>query len=220
MINILLSMYNFHEAWAKGEVEKYIKPKDKVVVIPFSFGPEVGNIEDWNKEYNKKDGKHYKGFTAPFLYYGIKEENIELINYFVDSKNEAKRKIRNSNIVFFTGGLPDKMMLRLKEFDLIEELENFKGIIIGSSAGAMIQFYNYHITPDKDYRTFSYNRGLDLIRNFQIEVHYEKTEVQKSGIAKVLKEKTGTVYAISNKGGIIVYNNQVEILGDVEVFKN
>ncbi|WP_346886972.1 Type 1 glutamine amidotransferase-like domain-containing protein [Clostridium sp. UBA1056] len=219
MVNMLFSLYNFHEKWVKDEVKKYINYNDKVLIIPFSFGEKISNHTEWQCAYNREDGAYYKSIVLPFLSYGIKEENISWINYFKDTKEEAKEKVRNSDIIFFTGGLPDKMMDRLEEFHLVNEIENFKGIIIGSSAGAMIQILEYHITPDKDYDTFSYNKGLNLIKNFDIEVHYEETEIQKHYINKVLNKKIDTVYAIKDTGGIIIDNNEVKLLGDTQMFK-
>lgn len=150
--------------------------------------------------------------------YGIKEENINWVNYFKDTKENAKIKIGNSNIIFFTGGLPDKVMLRLIEFDLISNIESFTGVIIGSSAGAMIQIAEYHITPDEDYNRFAYNVGLNLINDFDIEVHYEGTEIQNRYINKVLDEKRDRVYAITNIGGIIVDDSKITLLGDTQIF--
>lgn len=218
MVNMLFSLYNFHENWAKNIVEKYINATDKVLIIPFSFGDEINSEKEWQNSYNKNSGKYYKSVIAPFLDYGIKEENIDWVNYFKDTKENAKAKVKNSNIIFFTGGLPDKMMLRLIEFDLINDIEKFKGVIIGSSAGAMIQIAEYHITPDDDYPTFSYNTGLNIINNFGIEVHYEGTEVQNKCIKKVLKEKKDKVYAITNSGGVIFDNKKITLLGDTKIF--
>lgn len=219
MVNMLFSLYNFHEKWARDEVKKYINYNDKILIAPFSFGEKISNHMEWQCAYNKEDGGYYESIILPFSSYGIKEENISWINYFKDAKEEAKEKVRNSDIIFFTGGLPDKMMYRLEEFHLVNEIENFKGIIIGSSAGAMIQISEYHITPDKDYNTFSYNKGLNLIKNFDIEVHHEETEIQKHYINKVLNEKIDTVYAIKDTGGIIIDNNEVKLLGDTQMFK-
>lgn len=218
MVNILFSSYNFNEKWAKGSMEKYIKCNDKVLVIPFSFGENISNNMDWQDAYSKGNGKYYNTIVLPFLSYGIGEENIDWINYFKDTEESAKKKVRNSDILFFTGGLPDKIMHRLKAFDLINEIESFLGVIIGISAGAMIQIEDYHITPDKDYDTFSYNRGLNLIRDFDIEVHYEDTEIEKNYINKVLNERTDSVYAIKDTGGIIVDNNAITLLGDTQIF--
>lgn len=218
MINILLNLYNFHEKWAKDAIKKYIKYNDKVLIIPFSFNENISNDTDWQSAYSKDNGEYYKSLVQPFLAYGITEENMSWINYFKDTKESAKNKVKNSSIIFLTGGLPDKMMCRLKEFDLINEIESFTGIIMGSSAGAMIQIAEYHITPDKDYDIFSYNRGLNLIKDFSIEVHYEETDIQKNSINKVLNEKVETVYAIKDSGGIIVDNNLITLLGDTQIF--
>ncbi|MFD9627415.1 Type 1 glutamine amidotransferase-like domain-containing protein [Peribacillus muralis] len=218
MINMLFSQYNFHESWAKDTVAKYINTNDKILIIPFSFDNKISDCQDWENAYSRDKGKFYKSIFTPFMDFGVREENINWINYFKDTKEEAKGKIRNSNIIFFTGGFPEKSMERLKEFDLIEEIRNFSGVIIGSSAGAMIQIAEYHITPDEDYQIFSYNEGLNLIKSFDIEVHYEGNEVQKCYINKVLNEKTDTVYAITDTGGIIVDLQKVVLLGDTRKF--
>ncbi|WP_312699009.1 Type 1 glutamine amidotransferase-like domain-containing protein [Sedimentibacter sp.] len=217
MVNMLFSLYNFHESWAKDIVSKYINDTDKVAIITFSFGDEISNDREWQNAYSKNNGKYYKDIVMPFINYGIKEENIKFLNYFKDTKENAKANIRNSNIIFFTGGLPDKMMSRLMEFDLIDDIENFTGVIIGSSAGAMVQIAEYHITPDDDYNIFSYNVGLKMIKKFDIEVHYEGTEVQNKYIKKVLEEKKDKIYAITNSGGVIV-DNKITLLGDIKTF--
>ncbi len=47
MVNMLFSLYNFHENWAVDTVSKYINSNDKVLIIPFSFGDEISRDEDW-----------------------------------------------------------------------------------------------------------------------------------------------------------------------------
>lgn len=218
MVNMLFSEYNFNESWAMDIVARYINSNDKVLIIPFSFGEEIGSDKDWQNAYNKDNGKYYKSIVAPFMNYGIKEENTKWINYFKDTTESAKVDIINSNIIFLTGGFPDKMMLRLKEFNLVNDIEDFEGVIIGSSAGAMIQIAEYHITPDGDYNTFTYNIGLNIIKSFGIEVHYEGTEVQDKYIKKVLMDKKDKIYAIGDTGGVIIDNEEIILLGDTQVF--
>lgn len=58
-------------------VARYINSNDKVLIIPFSFGEEIGSDIDWQNAYNKDNGKYYKSVVAPFMNYGIKEENIK-----------------------------------------------------------------------------------------------------------------------------------------------
>jgi len=219
MVNILLSQYNFHEKWAKDSMEKYLNPHTKILIIPFSFGEQINNDVAWQNAYSKASGKYYKSIVLPFLSFGVNEENINWVNYFTNTKEHANNKLLNSDIIFFTGGYPDKMMRRLNEFDLINKIENYSGVIIGSSAGAMIQIKEYHITPDEDYSSFSYQLGLNLIKNFDIEVHYEASNLQTKFINKVLNEKRVPVYAIKDTGGIIIDNNIIELIGDVMTFK-
>lgn len=218
MINMLFSQYNFHESWAKKIVAKYINPHDKVLIIPFSFGDYLINEYDWKNAYSKNSGKFYESIVTPFKNYSIQEDNIQWVNYFKDTLKEATDKVRNSQIIFFTGGFPDKMVKRLDKFDLIEVVSGFSGVIIGSNAGAMIQIAEYHITPDEDYRIFSYNKGLNLINGIDIEVHYVGTEMQNYYINKVLDEKVDKVYALSDSGGITVNQQKVLLLGDTKIF--
>ncbi|MGX4599588.1 Type 1 glutamine amidotransferase-like domain-containing protein [Faecalimicrobium sp. JNUCC 81] len=217
MVNILLSLYNFDEDWCFDTFKELIKPKYKVLIIPFSYHEDwLNNESDWNRAFNPKTGTHYRDIISPFLSYDIQEKNIIWINQFIDDKNYAKDKVKNSDIIFFTGGYPDKMMKRLKEFDLIDVLENYNGIMIGSSAGAMIQIKEYHITKDNDYDKFSYNKGLNIITDFDIEVHYENSDIQNISISKCLKEKIKTIYSIENQGCIMVLDGTVTMLGKVK----
>lgn len=219
MVNLLLSKYNFDEPWISYRLKDIISSSHKVAVIPFSFHDDwIKNENQFNEAYNSSNGKYYDEIVKPFLFYGIKEENITFVNYFKDNAKSAKSIIENSNIVFFTGGLPDKMMDRIHKFHLEETLESYNGIVIGSSAGAMVQLKEYHISPDKDYPTFAYHKGLDMIKDFYIEVHYADTGIQNHSIKKVLCEKRKPIYTITNEGGILVIDNKVETFGDVDIY--
>ena len=64
------------------------------------------------------------------------------INYFTDTKESARQKIEWANVVYFTGGLPDRMMDRIIDFDLVEPLKKFDGVVVGYSAGAVVLTLN------------------------------------------------------------------------------
>ena len=134
MIHILLEGYDIDAVWLYNELKKYIKPTHMVAVVAFSFRDNrVKSITDWNLLYSKENGKYYDGITGGFASYGIPEENITFINYFTDTKESAAQKIEKADIVYFLGGLPDRMMDRIKEFNLYDPMEttqNF-GIIRG-----------------------------------------------------------------------------------------
>ncbi len=219
MVNILLEGYDIAAPYLKDELSEYIKPEHSVAVVALSFRDNrVKSLEDWNKLYSRESGIYYGGIVGGFTAYGVAEENISFINYFTDTHEAAARKIASADIVYFLGGLPDRMMDRIAEMELYDVLMNHKGIVMGYSAGAVIQLAEYHLSPDDDYPEFSYYEGLPYLKDFYIEVHYENADVQNEAIARVLSERRKTVYAAAvNAGAIVVDNGKIKLLGDVKV---
>jgi peptidase E len=219
LINILLSNYDLDKDWLITETSKYINKYTKIVVIPFSFSDdEIKDLADWEFLYNNINGVHYFDIVNQFLSLGVKKENIKLLNYFTDEVKTMKDIINKSEVVFFTGGSAELSMKRILEKELLPEIKK-RNIIIGSSAGAMIQLKEYFGSPDDEYPEFKYFEGLGLINdNFSIEVHYCSTKSQDESIEKVLKKGAKTVYGISNSGALIYKDNQVTVFGDVTIF--
>lgn len=93
------------------------------------------------------------------------------------------------------------------------------GIVIGYSAGAVIQLAEYHLSPDDDYPEFKYYEGLPYLGNFYLEIHYKGTATQNNAIQRVLDERRRTVYATSlMAGAILVDNGNIKPLGDVKKY--
>lgn len=220
MINILLEGYDIDAIWLYDELKKYIKPAYSVAVVAFSFRDNcVKSITDWNLLYSKENGKFYAGIKGGFASYGIPEKNITFINYFADTKESAAKKIEMADIVYFTGGLPDRMMDRIKEFDLYDTLMKHNGIVMGYSAGAVIQLSEYHLSPDEDYSEFQYYNGLPYLNDFYVEVHYEGADIQNNAIERVIAERGKTVYATAlDSGAILVDNGNIKLIGNVKTF--
>lgn len=220
MINILLEGYEINASYLYDDLKNYILPNYSVAVVAFSFRDrEVKNSKDWNSLYSKENGIYYSGIVSGFTAYGISENNITFVNYFEDTKESAKQKAEKADILYFTGGRPDRMMDRIKEFDLVDVLKKHNGIIMGYSAGAVIQLSEYHISPDKDYKEFQYYDGLGYLNDFYLEVHYENTKVQNKAIQRVLAERGKTVYATAfMSGAVIIDNGNVKLLGEVKTF--
>lgn len=221
MINILLEGYDIDASWIYNELKNYIKPHHSVAVMAFSFrDSQVKTLLDWNALYSKENGRYYGGIVGGITAYGIPEENISFINYFTDTRESAAQKIKTADIIYFLGGLPDRMMDRIREFDLYNVLMAHNGILMGYSAGAVIQLAEYHLSPDEDYPEFKYFEGLPYLNDFYMEVHYEGTEVQDEAIRRVLSERGKTVYATAvRSGAILVDNGNIKLIGDVKIFR-
>lgn len=220
MVNILLEGYDIDAPWLYEELKNYIMPYHTVAVVAFSYRDNsVKSLVDWENFYKKDSGKYYNGIVGGFSAYGISEENVKFINYFTDTKESARSKIKNADIIYFLGGLPDRMFDRIKEFDLYDTLLNHDGIMMGYSAGAVIQLAEYHLSPDDDYPEFDYYEGLPFLNDFYLEVHYEGTAIQNEAINRVISERGKTVYATGLlQGAILVDNGKIKLLGDVKVY--
>ena len=220
MVNVLLESYDLTAPFLVGELRNYIKPSDSVAIVAFSFLPsQAANLEQWLGLYGREEGMFYSWLVEPFAAFGVPEENITFVNYFADTKDSAAQKVKNADIIYFTGGLPDAMMERLYEFELVDILKAFDGVVLGCSAGAMIQLQEYHITPDWDYPTFGYYQGFPWLKDFYVEVHYENTQIQNECIRRVLLERGKPVYTSAhNNAAIIVADGEMRCLGDVQCF--
>lgn len=221
MVNILHEGYGFGAPWIYDDLKEYIKPEHKVAVVAFSFrDAQVKNAEDWELIFGKEKSTAYPSIVDSFAVYGIPEENISFINYFTDTKETAVEKITNSDIIFFTAGLPDRMKDRIVEFGIYEALLNHKGIAMGSSAGAVIQLADYHMSPDKDYAEFKYYKGIPYLKNFYLEVHYRNSDIQNASIKRIIKERGKRVYATAEgAGAVLVDNGNIKLIGDVKIFE-
>lgn len=221
MVNILLEGYDIAQPWLRDGLGRYLRAGQKAAVVAFSFNDrKVRNLDDWNRLYSREAGKYYAGIVRGFMEYGLREEDVCFINYFADTHEEAWQKAAAADILYFLGGLPDRMMERIDEFGLREAMLGSGKLLMGYSAGALIQLAEYHLAPDDDYPDFVYFKGLSCLDSFYHQVHYEETDVQNAAIQRVLAERGKTVYATAfQKGAIIVDDGRVTLLGDVKVFQ-
>lgn len=209
--NILLNTYAFHEPWAASWLERILKPDMTVTVVALSFNAGM------NEEQAATEG-HRADLLPAFMHYGIAPGNVQLINWFRDTPQSAREKIQQSDVLFFTGGWPDHMMYRLRRWKLTQLIEHFDGVIMGCSAGAMVQLKQYHITPDEDYPTFSYQQGMDMLDSFYMEVHYRETDLQQVSIDRVRREKGKPVFAVYNDGGLLIEGSCITPMGRAKLF--
>lgn len=213
-MNILLNINNFSEPWAYDELSEIIKPNMKVLIVPWSYHEDfITNAADFDREFGK-GGPQYEEIAREFMNYGIKRRNIRVLHYYKDSRRMMRMKFFFADIVFFTGGYPDKFLYRIDKKNIRPFIEKFKGIYMGTSAGAMIQFDHYHVTPEEEGQDYDYQDGLGLLSGFDIEVHYEEDFPHIASLLIDLQLHDTPIFALPNTGGMIVEDDDYMLLGD------
>ena len=89
---------------------------------------------------------------------------------YSSTNGEIKEKITQSDLVYLTGGVPSVLVERLKKSGIDSLLEDFKGVIVGRSAGALALCRKCVIT----YRSTSEVKvidGLGLV-DLTLKAHY------------------------------------------------
>ncbi|MGN1379144.1 MAG: Type 1 glutamine amidotransferase-like domain-containing protein [Bacilli bacterium] len=184
MINILLSTYDFNNKYCFSRIKEYLKPNMKVVILPFSHDDIFYDREDYfNELYDYDFGYELNKITEPFRDYGIEKEDIYVLNPHKDSVKFMKYKIRQADVLFFTGGNPITFMITIKVLGLIRTIKEFNGIVIGASAGAMVQMKEFvtYPTESEDY-DFGFYEGLGFIEDKDIIVHWDNKDYQFDAI--------------------------------------
>ena len=212
MANILLNISNFDEPWAYASIEPYLPKDAKVLILPLSYSEGwITDSEEWKEKYGRGK-KYYEELVRPFRSFLIPDKQIRWVNYYEDDAQSAKRKIAWADVLFFTGGYPDWMMQRLYDLDIQNAVREFDGVVMGTSAGALIQLDEFHLTPDEDYE-FQYQEGLGLLSGFDIDVHYQEDENHLGAMIRSLEDLGKPVIAYPNQGGIIIDGDHFELLG-------
>jgi cyanophycinase-like exopeptidase len=171
MVNIALSTYNFNNEICFPHLVEFLHPNMQVCIMPFSHDDIL--YEDYAKfdyVYDYDDpNSDFQAIARAFRDYGI--EKIRIIHP-KDNLDMMFDKIIKSDILFFTGGNPVKAMERMQE--IIPMIELFDGIVMGASAGAMVQVEEFVI--DGEGYPYSYYKGLGFIPSTDIIVHYKKDD--------------------------------------------
>lgn len=217
MIHILLSRGILGSELVHKYAKTYIKSNMKVLIVALSFfEQQFKDASEYNLFYGP-GGEYYEKMVGSFIPYGIPEKHIDFLNYYKDDQNDALKKIQKADIIYFPGGAPDLMMKRIKALGIEEALLK-KTFFIGSSAGAMIQFQTYHISKDYDYKKFSYEEGLNLIKGYGIEVHYRRKKVQKSAMRKVHRAYKIPMITLPDDGCIIDHDGHLKLIGTAKLY--
>lgn len=211
MHQLLLSRTILDQPFIYEGLCPFLTSKDHVLVLLYSFFERFLPSKESYADLYRSGGDYDVKIRHQFGLYGA---SVEYLNYYEDDEKTRLEKIKRATVLFFPGGAPDEMLARFDEHQLTDLLKAFKGLTIGSSAGAMIQARRTHIYKDAEYPKFSYFQGLGYIEGFDYSVHYRRRIQQKKAIKKVFRESPQDIYAIPDDGALLVINGRVTCLGN------
>lgn len=198
-INYLFSGLNKTNGFTNKQKELLIndiKTPSNITFIASSFNnPQINDI------------KHLE-LVKMFEKINIKFNNIYLIDNRIN-KIYAKELINKSNIIFLMGGDPKKEMDSIIEYDLINTIKNFKGIIIGVSAGSMNQTNNVIYKDEIDNKILVKYKGLGFF-NTNIYPHVDINN--KEYLQEIFEvSKYEKILCLPDNSFIRIENNNINI---------
>lgn len=154
MIRYYCSGFDINDAFGHGLGEMFkfeLKDTKSIVYIPGS--PE---------KIEKAKTKYIPAFTEHFKNVGIEFEQVNLITSEL-SKDNAKKMISGASFIMLMGGDPFKQRDLCEQLDILSDLKQFSGVMLGFSAGAMLMSKYIIITPcSEEYPDFHIEEGLNL----------------------------------------------------------
>ncbi len=138
--------------------------------------------------------------------------SVEFIEY--QETEGIAEKISASDLIYLTGGQASILIERTKNMRLDGQLKNYKGIIVGRSAGALALCKRCVTTRRIDGRARVVN-GLGLA-DITLKAHYtmENDETLKRF------SKMETIFAVPKDSALIYDNQKLCAIGDVYLFNN
>jgi broad specificity phosphatase PhoE/peptidase E len=188
------------------EIDKIIAERvgksGRMVFLPFAV-----------EEISKRE-KRFLAVKAVYESLGL--SNFICLNEKDMDIQEMKAEIKDSDILFILGGDPKMLVDQVNSLELSEDIRNYKGILIGFSAGAMILSKTIIIPGgvDKNYPGSITYPGLGMVP-FSIIPHYSKE--LRSGVLGLLGE--GEAYGVCDSSAIF-FDPLTEDLSKIgEVYK-
>ncbi len=165
----------------------------------------------WARASFDNSYKRRRRITSYFLSLGANA--IEFIDYSAALRDIA-RKVENSDLIYFTGGVPSILVERLRKKGLENLFRHFRGVVVGRRAGALAMCRSFIITERKS-KKVTIGEGLGFA-DFRAKVHYDpsKDEDLKS------LSKDCSIVAIPYGSALVQDNDSLFILGNVYLFRS
>lgn len=154
MTRYYCSGFDIHNAFGHGLGEMFKRELTDTKSIVFIPGG-ADKVEKAVKKIIPVFIEHFKNEGIQFEHVGVITPDL--------SKQEAGELIRNADFVMLMGGNPFKQKELCIKLDLLRELQDYNGVMLGYSAGAMLMSKYIVITPcSEEYPDFQIEEGLNL----------------------------------------------------------
>jgi dipeptidase E len=127
---------------------------------------------------------------------------------------EIKERISEADLIYLTGGVPTVLVERLKKSGVRNLLRDFKGIIVGRSAGALALCRKCIVTCRRT-SEIKIIYGLGLV-DLTLKAHYKLGKDEKL----VGLSKTEDVFAVPKDSAIVYDNGKLSFINNVYLFCN
>jgi dipeptidase E len=127
---------------------------------------------------------------------------------------EIKERISQADLIYLTGGVPTVLVERLKKSGVRNLLRDFKGIIVGRSAGALALCRKCIVTCRRT-SEIKIIYGLGLV-DLTLKAHYKLGKDEKL----VGLSKTEDVFAVPKDSAIVYDNGKLSFINNVYLFCN
>ena len=215
MTSVILNGSSFHEDWGGSALQYLLPPESRVLIIPLSANDEWGSDARLWEEQFRKGRRQYEALVRPFRAYGIKDAQIQWINYYEDDQNSALDKIRDADVLYLVGSNPSWMMQRLEDLGIVETVRSFRGTVMSAGTGSLLQLSGFRIAEDDYYE----REGLGLITQFSLLPDYRQTERDLYALIRMLEDEEKPVVVLPARSGVIYDHGHFEALGEAMLLR-
>ena len=154
MIRYYCSGLDANNAFGHGLGDMFkseLKSRKSIVYIPGAF-----------ENCEKAKVKYVPIFTKNFKNVGIEFETVNILTPDL-THEQATQMLENADFLVLMGGCPFKQKQLCEKLGIIQQLKNYRGIMLGISAGAMLMSkYIATIPCSEEYPDFRIENGLNL----------------------------------------------------------
>lgn len=159
------------------------------------------------------DRKYEKRKILTDYFIGLGARIVDFLGYS-DLTETISQKIAASNLIYLTGGYVNALVERLRKRHVDELLRDYRGVIVGRSAGALALCKKCVITCHSNQKVKLVG-GLGLA-DLSLKAHYKP---QKDA-ALLRLSKGEKIYAVPSRSAIIYEDGVCSVIGEAYLFED